>query len=83
MTLEKAEAGFAITQVHLEVTVTSHGSDPAALEAAAGRAKANCPVSKVLNAKISMDANLKPELFLLPTARLAILLIFKNPCSFN
>jgi osmotically inducible protein OsmC len=56
VTVEKIEAGFAITQVHLTVTVTSPGSDRAALEAAAARAKANCPVSKVLNAKISMDA---------------------------
>ena len=57
VTLEKVESGFAITQVHLAVTVTSRGSDPAVLEAAAGRAKANCPVSKVLNAKVSMDSN--------------------------
>ena len=57
VTLEKVETGFAITQVHLNVKVTSHGSDPAVLEAAAGRAKANCPVSKVLKAKVSMDAN--------------------------
>ena len=56
VTLEKIETGFAITTVHLDVTVTSPGSDRAALEAAAARAKAGCPVSKVLNAKISMDA---------------------------
>jgi len=56
LTLEKVAEGFAITQIHLDVTVTSPGSDRAALEAAAGRAKAGCPVSKVLNAKISMDA---------------------------
>jgi osmotically inducible protein OsmC len=56
VTLEKVTEGFAITQVHLDVTVTSPGSDRAALEAAAARAKAGCPVSKVLNAKISMDA---------------------------
>ena len=56
VTLEKVATGFAITQVHLDVTVTSHGSDRAVLETAAGKAKANCPVSKVLNAKIEMDA---------------------------
>ena len=54
--LEKVTEGFAITEVHLDVTVTSPGSDRAVLEAAAARAKAGCPVSKVLNAKISMDA---------------------------
>jgi osmotically inducible protein OsmC len=57
VTLEKVETGFAITQVHLNVTVTSHGSDPAVLEAAAEKAKANCPVSKLLNAKVSMEAS--------------------------
>ena len=56
VTLEKAEQGFAITEVHLTVLVVSPGSDKAALEAAASRAKAGCPVSKVLNAKISMAA---------------------------
>jgi osmotically inducible protein OsmC len=56
VTLEKGASGFAITKVHLDVLVTSHGSDPSELEAAAVRAKANCPVSKVLNAAISMDA---------------------------
>lgn len=56
VTLEKVAEGFAITQVHLDLTLTSHGSDRSVLEAAAGRAKANCPVSKLLNAKISMDA---------------------------
>jgi osmotically inducible protein OsmC len=56
VTLEKVEAGFAITRVHLDVTVSSPGADKAALEAAAGRAKAGCPISKVLKAEITMDA---------------------------
>jgi osmotically inducible protein OsmC len=55
LSLEKVEQGFAITQVHLQVKVISHGSDPALLETAAASAKANCPISKVLNAKISME----------------------------
>jgi len=56
VTLEKGAQGFEITKVHLDVTVTSPGSDRAVLETAAGKAKANCPISKVLNAAISMDA---------------------------
>jgi len=56
VTLEKVAEGFGITKIHLDVTVTSHGSDRAVLETAAAGAKANCPVSKVLNAQISMDA---------------------------
>ncbi|MGA3169714.1 MAG: OsmC family protein [Chthoniobacteraceae bacterium] len=56
VTLDKVETGFAITEVHLDVTVTSPGSDRATLETAAAQAKAGCPVSKVLNAKIFLDA---------------------------
>jgi osmotically inducible protein OsmC len=54
--LEKLDAGFGITEVHLTVIVTSPGSDKSVLEAAASRAKANCPVSKLLNASILLDA---------------------------
>jgi osmotically inducible protein OsmC len=56
VTLEKVAEGFGITKSHLDVTVTSHGADLAVLEAAAASAKANCPVSKVLNAEVSMEA---------------------------
>lgn len=56
VSLEKVGEGFGITKVHLDVTITSHGTDVAVLEKAAAGAKANCPVSKVLNAQISMDA---------------------------
>lgn len=57
--LEKAEAGFAITTVHLEVTAKVPGADQQAFEAAANTAKAGCPVSKVLNAQITMAARLE------------------------
>lgn len=56
VTVEKVAEGFGITSVHLNVVVTSHGSDKDVLSAAAAKAKANCPVSKVLNTKITMDA---------------------------
>jgi osmotically inducible protein OsmC len=58
VTLEKVAEGFGITKVHLDTTITSHGSDEGVLETAAASAKANCPVSKVLNAQISMDVKL-------------------------
>ena len=57
--LEKTDAGFAITSVHLEVRARVPGADKQAFETAANNAKAGCPVSKVLNAQITMDANLE------------------------
>lgn len=57
--LEKTDAGFAITSVHLEVTARVPGADKQAFETAANNAKAGCPVSKVLNAQITMEANLE------------------------
>jgi len=59
VTLDKTEAGFIITAVHLEVTAKIPGADQQAFETAANNAKAGCPVSKVLNAKITMDAKLE------------------------
>jgi osmotically inducible protein OsmC len=60
VTLEKVDAGFAITAVHLNVSAKVLGSDQRAFEAAANGAKSGCPVSKVLNAPITMEARLEP-----------------------
>ena len=57
--LEKTDAGFAITSVHLEVRAKVPGADQQAFETAANNAKAGCPVSKVLKAEITMDASLE------------------------
>jgi osmotically inducible protein OsmC len=59
VTLEKQGAGFAITAVHLDVTARVPGADRQAFETAANSAKAGCPVSRVLNAQITMDAQLE------------------------
>jgi osmotically inducible protein OsmC len=59
VTLEKTDAGFSITSVHLDVTAKVPGADQQAFETAANNAKAGCPVSKLLNAKITMDAKLE------------------------
>ena len=59
LSLEKLEAGFTITAVHLEVVAKIPGADKAAFETAANNAKAGCPVSRVLNATITMDAKLE------------------------
>ena len=58
VTLDKLDDGFAITAIHLTVVATIPGADAKAFEEAANKAKAGCPVSKVLNAKITMDAKL-------------------------
>lgn len=58
VTLEKVEGGFAVTASHLDVNATIPGADRAAFEKAANDAKAGCPISKLLNAKITMDARL-------------------------
>ena len=59
VTLDKTDAGFAISAVHLDVSVKIPGADQAAFEEAARKAKEGCPVSRVLNATITMDAKLE------------------------
>jgi osmotically inducible protein OsmC len=59
VSLEKTDAGFAITRVHLEVRAKVPGADQAAFEKATSNAKSGCPVSKVLNAEITMNATLE------------------------
>jgi osmotically inducible protein OsmC len=58
VTLEKVADGFAITAVHLTLRATVPGADAATFAALADKAKAGCPVSKLLNAKITLDAAL-------------------------
>ena len=58
VTLDKVEGGFAITTVHLDVTVRIPGADQAAFDTAAKNAKEGCPISKLLKAEITMDAKL-------------------------
>ena len=59
VTLDKVDGAFAITTVHLDVTAKIPGANPEAFQTAAANAKAGCPVSKLLNAKITMDAKLE------------------------
>jgi lipoyl-dependent peroxiredoxin len=59
VSLDKVEGGFSISAVHLTLVATIPGADPAAFEAAAKRAKEHCPVSKLLNANITLDARLE------------------------
>ena len=58
VTLDKQSDGFAITAVPLVLRARVPGADTQTFEQIANKAKAGCPVSKVLNAKISLDASL-------------------------
>src|ERR1700689_3517117 len=58
LTMEKLEAGWTITAVHLDVAAKVPGATAEAFDTAAQNAKVGCPVSKVLNATINMDAKL-------------------------
>jgi len=58
VTLDKSSDGFAITAVHLDVSARVPGANQAAFDTAAAAAKSGCPVSKVLNATITMEARL-------------------------
>jgi osmotically inducible protein OsmC len=58
VSLEKSGEGFAITASELTVHAKIPGADPATFQRIANEAKAGCPVSKVLNAKITMQATL-------------------------
>ena len=58
VTLEKVADGFAITKVHLTLRAKVPGCDDAKFQELAGKAKAGCPVSKLLKAEITLDASL-------------------------
>lgn len=59
VSMEKVEGGFSITAVHLELVAKIPGASQEAFDKAATTAKENCPVSKLLNAKITLDAKLE------------------------
>lgn len=58
VSLEQVEGGFAITSSHLQTAVKIPNADKAAFEKAVEAAKVGCPVSKVLNTKVTLDASL-------------------------
>lgn len=58
VTLDRVEGGFSISAVHLDLIAKIADADKDAFEAAAKRAKEGCPVSKVLNATITLDTKL-------------------------
>jgi len=59
VTMDKLEKGWMVTDVLLEVKAKVPGADPAAFDKAANEAKAGCPISRLLNAKITLNATLE------------------------
>jgi osmotically inducible protein OsmC len=58
VSLDQVEGGFAVTSSHLQTTVKIPNANRAAFDKAVEMAKVGCPISKLLNAKITMDARL-------------------------
>lgn len=58
VTLDKTDAGFTITEVHLDVTARVPGATEESFKTAADNAKIGCPISRLLMTKITMDAKL-------------------------
>ena len=58
VTLEQEEGGFAISAIKLTLRAAIANADERQFRDLAAKAKENCPVSKVLNASITLDAAL-------------------------
>ncbi len=57
--LEKLETGFTVTEIHLDVTAAIPNATEDQFKTATENAKTGCPISKLFNAKITMDAKLE------------------------
>jgi lipoyl-dependent peroxiredoxin len=60
VTLDKLDGGWTVTESHLEVVGKVPGATPEAFRKAAEAAETGCPISRLLKAKITMDAQLEP-----------------------
>lgn len=58
ITMDKTDAGFTVTESHLDLNAKIPGADEAAFNTAVNAAKAGCPISRLLNAKITLEARL-------------------------
>jgi osmotically inducible protein OsmC len=58
LALEMLPTGPTITTIHLKVSARVPGADKAKFDAAAEAAKKGCPISRLLNAKVTMEAKL-------------------------
>jgi lipoyl-dependent peroxiredoxin len=58
VSFENVNGAWTITESHLDTSVTIAGGDRANFDKAAEGAKAGCPISRLLNTKITLDAKL-------------------------
>lgn len=58
VSLEQVDGGFAVTKAHIDVTATVPGITADEFMAVAKATEKGCPISKLLNAEITMDAKL-------------------------
>jgi osmotically inducible protein OsmC len=59
VTLEKTDAGFTVTAVHLKVRAKVPGATPPDFQEAANNAKSGCPISRLLKAEITLETRLE------------------------
>jgi osmotically inducible protein OsmC len=59
VTLEKTDAGFTVTAVHLKVRAKVPGATPPDFQEAANAAKSGCPISRLLKAEITLETRLE------------------------
>lgn len=59
VTFEKLDAGWTVTQIHLDVKGKVPNADQAAWDKATQGAKTGCPISRLLNTKITMESKLE------------------------
>lgn len=59
VSLENVATGWTITESHLDLKAKIPGADKEAFETAAQNAKAGCPISRLMTAKVTMDATLE------------------------
>ena len=58
LTMDKVEAGWTVTAIHLDVAAKIPGAEEAKFQEAANAAKTGCPISRLLNTNITMEARL-------------------------
>jgi osmotically inducible protein OsmC len=59
VTLDKTDAGWTVTESHLDVTAKIPGASQTTVLGIANVAKVGCPISRLLNARVTMDAKLE------------------------
>ena len=61
LTMEKLDAGWTVTKIHLDVNAKVPNADQAAFDKAAEAAEKGCPISRLLKAEITMTAHLNAD----------------------